>query len=178
MKTLEKEVKLNLGCNKTYIPGFLNVDINKEFGADIVTNVKDLSMFESGSICELYASNILEHFPHTETLDVLKEWSRVLKTGGKLHISVPDFDFCIDFYIKTNRALQPWLVNYMYGDQKGPQEFHQTPFNWSHLRDLLDKAGFSQAKRVHDLPYGIADTSKLRESWFGLPTALNAEAVK
>src|SRR3972149_4441120 len=41
------------------------------------------------SVDALYASHLLEHLSFTETLNVLKEWRRVLKPGGKLTINVP-----------------------------------------------------------------------------------------
>jgi predicted SAM-dependent methyltransferase len=46
--------------------------------------------YKSGTVDHVYASNILEHFPPSETLPVLVEWARVLRTGGRLELIVPD----------------------------------------------------------------------------------------
>jgi SAM-dependent methyltransferase len=46
--------------------------------------------FKDGEFDFLYASHVLEHFPVSIT--VLKEWLRVVKVGGYVYFSVPDFE--------------------------------------------------------------------------------------
>lgn len=78
------KIKLNLGCGNIILPGFTNCDLYDE-KADIKCDVKDLP-FEDNSVDEIVASHIIEHFDFREAQDVLKEWQRVLKRGGKLWI--------------------------------------------------------------------------------------------
>ena len=78
-------VRLNLGSGRTPIPGWTNVDIKAGGSAYPLTQYAD------GSVDEIRASHILEHFSHHEVALVLREWVRVLKRGGKLYIAVPDF---------------------------------------------------------------------------------------
>lgn len=171
-------LRLNIGCHFTRIKGFTNVDIRPDKDVDVIADAENLSMFEDNSIEEIRASNVFEHFPHTKSLKVLKEWCRVLKPGGKLWISVPDFDFCVDFYLKCGRILEPWLIFHLWGEQKDAQEYHYIVFNWANLRKLLDDAGFSSAQRLESLPHGLKDASELRDTWYGMKCALNAEATK
>lgn len=168
--------KLNLGGRMTRIPGFLNVDAQSWEQTDIVADVSDLSLFADGTVNEIYASNVLEHFPHTQTLDVLKEWARVLAKGGKLHVSVPNFDALVEIY-KENGFVD-WVRNYLYGDQGGVYEYHYTCFTFATLAKLAIDAGFNDIKRVDYLPYGLGDESRLTDNIKFRPMALNAEVSK
>jgi hypothetical protein len=46
------------------------------------------------------------------------------------------------------------------------------------MRYLLNEAGFSDARKVDELPYGLQDQSRLRDTMFGTPMALNVEATR
>lgn len=46
--------------------------------------------YEDGSFEYIYVANLLEHFPHQETTNVLTEWARVLTPEGVLELVVPD----------------------------------------------------------------------------------------
>lgn len=173
-------LRLNLGGagegnNDAKIPGFLTVDLREVPDTDIVSNVRDLRMFKDGTVDEIYASNVLEHFPHTDTVDVLKEWRRVLKKGGLLRVSVPDFDASVRVYLKN--GLLPWVQYLIWGDQKHELNFHYINFTWPLLAQCLAKAGFQDAKRVDFFPYAIKDASSLLDSRDLKPISLNVEAV-
>jgi SAM-dependent methyltransferase len=45
--------------------------------------------FKDNEFDFLYASHVLEHF--SNTIEVLKEWLRVVKPGGYVYFAVPDF---------------------------------------------------------------------------------------
>lgn len=89
-------MKLNIGARNSRIKGFKNLDVQPGKNIDYICDAEVLSQFKDGSIEEIYASHILEHFYHTKTEKVLKEWCRVLKVGGKLYLSVPDWDKIIE----------------------------------------------------------------------------------
>lgn len=176
MIATEELIRLNLGGRGTHITGFQSVDLSNEHDVDIRADVSNLSLFQGNSVSEIYASQILEHFPHTKTLDVLKEWHRVLKNGGKITIGVPDFDRAVEIY-KTH-GLIPYVVNSLYGDQGYDLAFHYAPFTFSTLAFLMDKAGFSDIKRIGKMPYGIVDCSALRFTEDGRLLSLNVQGVK
>lgn len=142
-------MKLNLGCHNSIRPGYINIDKDKYEGVDVVCDVSKLP-FPDNHVNEVYASNVLEHFPHTKTLEVLKEWHRVMAPGSVLKISVPDFDRAIEVYQK--KGLCDWIVNLLWGDQIYDGAFHYCAFNEPRLRDLLKKAGFEDISRVERLP--------------------------
>lgn len=175
MIATEKEIRLNLGGRGTKIPGFWTVDLSEEHDVDIKSDVSDLSHFADGSVAEIYASQVLEHFPHVQTEDVLKEWSRVLKSGARIIIGVPDFDRAVELYQKI--GLTEWLMNFLYGDQGYALAYHYRPFTFASLAALLNKAGFHGIKRLTEMPYGV-DCSSLICNVDKKNVSLNVEAYK
>jgi predicted SAM-dependent methyltransferase len=181
-RTLEKikrpsnsPLKLNLGGRDTHLEGFLNVDIRPGNTVDVLADIEDLSMFKDGEITEIYASNCLEHFYHTETVRILKEWRRVLKKGGKCYISVPDLMASIELVRRQPGAV--WPIYLLYGDQQEPLNFHYINFTFPMLaRNAID-AGFNDIKRIKNMPYGLKDASQYVDNIYQIPISLNVEAI-
>jgi predicted SAM-dependent methyltransferase len=169
-------VRLNLGGRGTKIKGFQTVDLSEEHDVQIKSDVSNLWMFRDGTVDEIYASQILEHFPHVKTESVLKEWYRVLKPGSKITIGVPDFHRTIEIYLKI--GLVPWVTNFLYGDQGYPLAFHYAPFTFASLAAQLTKVGFKNIKRLTQMPYGIKDCSSLISNQDGKSVSLNVEAFR
>lgn len=177
--TETKPLKLNLGgMGEGYLdghlPGFLTMDLR--LGADVQGDCSDLWMFKADSVEALYASNILEHWEIARTVGVLKEWARVLKPGGLLYISVPDFDAAVKLYQKV--GLVPWLKFHLWGDQKHPLNYHYTCFTFASLADDLASAGFSDCRRVTFFRIGEKDGSTNVDTVTQKPISLNVIATK
>jgi predicted SAM-dependent methyltransferase len=169
-------IRLNLGGRGTKIPGFQTVDLSEEHDVQIKSDVSNLWMFGDNEVAEIYASQILEHFPHVQTEKVLKEWYRVLKPGCKITIGVPDFHRAIEIYQK--HGLCDWVVNQLYGDQLYPLAFHYTPFTFARLAKLMDSVGFRMINRIKAMPYGILDCSSNIFTADGKSVSLNVEGHK
>jgi len=177
MITMEA-LRLNLGGmgegnNDTHIEGFKTVDLRD--GADIQSDVSNLTMIKSLSVSEIYASNILEHFPHTKTLTVLKEWHRVLIPGSSCWISVPDFEANVKLFLKE--GLVPWVQFLLWGDQLHPLNFHYINFTFATLAEVLTDAGFEDVQRVIQFPFPIRDASTMRDGKYGIRISLNVKAT-
>ena len=179
-----EKIKLNHGCRNRPIPGFKGMDIDAHEGVDFVGDVSDLSRFESGSVAEIYGSHVIEHISHVRTLDVLKEWARVLEPGGILYVAVPDFARVVELYNsdgpgESGVGLTDWMTNYLWGDQVYGTAYHHAGFDFPRLRKLLLSAGFSEASRVVDFPIGDADDCSRKVSTFdGKPISLNVVAIR
>lgn len=169
-------IRLNLGGRNKPISGFLTVDLSTEHEADIRADVSDLSQFEDNSISEIYASQILEHFPHVRTQYVLEEWYRVLKKGARITIGVPDFARAVELYQKC--GLVDFVVNLLYGDQGYDLAYHYRPFTFGTLAALLNQVGFKNIKKIEKMPYGIVDCSSLIVNLDNKNVSLNVEAWK
>lgn len=174
--TVAGAIRLLIGGRTTRIDGFLNVDLFEGEGVDIRTDASDLSMFGDGAVSEIYASHILEHFHHPKTLNVLKEWGRVLKKGSKAYISVPDFDAMVKLYVSY--GMTDFIRNMLWGDQIYDLAFHYTGFTFPTLANLCVKAGFSDVKRIPEMPYGVNDCSHNIDTITRKPISVNVEATK
>jgi len=75
--------KLHLGCGKRFLEGFIHVDFEPHPNVQYVRDIGDLSIFDSGTIDEIYCSHAFEYFDRKEAGLVLKEWFRELKMTGK-----------------------------------------------------------------------------------------------
>ena len=95
-------MQLHLGCWHRDIPGFTNIDLCDMPHIHYKSNIDDLSMIESDSVELIYSSHNFEYFDIIEAPKVLKEWHRVLKSGGVLRIAVPDFDKLLEVYCQSN----------------------------------------------------------------------------
>jgi predicted SAM-dependent methyltransferase len=140
-------MKLHLGCGPRYIPGFVHVDAQPALHVDIVGPVEDLPM-EDASVSLIYASHVLEHFGRYAYRAVLAEWFRVLKPGGILRLSVPDFAVCAAIYYENGLADGlSGLVGLIIGGQRNEHDFHKMIFDEDFLRRDLLTLGFSEVRR-------------------------------
>ncbi|MDE7327805.1 MAG: methyltransferase domain-containing protein [Lachnospiraceae bacterium] len=81
-------MKLHIGCGFRNLPGYKHLDIRKLDGhIDYVGSADDLSQFPDGSVEEIYACHLLEHFSRDKVNKVLKEWYRVICPGGGRSVS-------------------------------------------------------------------------------------------
>lgn len=168
--------RLNLGCNTRIRPGYVNIDKDKYPGVDVVGDVSKLD-YPDSSIDEIYASHILEHFPHPYTISVLTEWRRVLKDGGVLKLSVPDFRRTIEIYLAG--GMTDWVVNYLWGDQGYNGANHYTGFDELRLVSYLQKVGFTDISRVDELPGSTNDECSNNVYYMdNMPVSINMICVK
>ena len=83
-------MKINLGCGTNIRPGFVNIDICKHDGVDIVHNLDVFPWpIKDNSADFVMAFDVLEHVRESEKF--LEELHRILKTGGIAEIRVPHF---------------------------------------------------------------------------------------
>lgn len=174
-------LQVNLGSGDAPLPGFLNVDaLSSAPGVDLVADVSKPLPLEDGSVDLLYASHLLEHFPHAQTVDLLRNWRRLLRPGGSLMVAVPDLEVIARMLIERpgwfTPPNAPW-VGAIYGGQKDEFDFHRAGFTAPWLAYLLTQAGFGGVYRVERFE-GIAkaDTSHA-PSPFGVNVSLNMIAV-
>jgi SAM-dependent methyltransferase len=83
--------KLNLGCGRDILPGWINLDKVKLSGVDIVANLdqcKNAQLpFENDEIDEFLASHVIEHLYNS--LAFMEELHRIAKPNAKAIFRVP-----------------------------------------------------------------------------------------
>lgn len=93
---------------------------------------------EPGTVDEIRASHILEHFSHRRTGEVLADWARALRPGGLLRIAVPDFESVARAYL----AGKPWPIEgFVMGGHADNDDKHGAIFDRESLHDAMRKAG-------------------------------------
>ncbi|MFA5409686.1 MAG: class I SAM-dependent methyltransferase [Bacilli bacterium] len=127
-------LSLNIGCgNKILetINGYpcVNVDIRPLKGVNIVCDIRYLP-FPDESFDKILASDVIEHFPISETKLLLFEWSRVLKVGGNIKFRTPNLRWVSSMYLKTGDA--KFMSWHIFGGQDYLNNFHYVIFdrNW------------------------------------------------
>ena len=103
----------------------------------------------------------------------MNEWFRVLKKGGILGLSVPDFDLLIDRY-KANENDINSIIDPLMGGQDYKYDFHMIVFNQSSLELLLKKMGFKEVKKWQP---GSCEMTTFND-YSNEKISLNLEAVK
>jgi predicted SAM-dependent methyltransferase len=144
---------------------------------DFTGDITDLSQFADASIEEIYASHVLEHVPQKKIFDTVKGMHRVLMTGGKLFVSVPDMDILCRVYLDQNASpeIKYHTMRMMFGGQVDAHDFHYIGLNQFFLTSLISQAGFTKFERVTS--FGIfKDTSDYQP--YGFPISLNMVAIK
>lgn len=121
------------------LPGYVNVDLAEGHRAYPLA-------YEEGTVDEIRASHILEHFSHLEVQAVLKDWVRALKPGGRLAIAVPDFAVLAQQYLAG--APMP-LEAFVMGGHVDGNDHHGAIFDEEHLRDVMTRAGLLGIQRWH-----------------------------
>lgn len=134
-----KGVFVNLGCGMSNHPEFINVDGYPHPHVHFVHRIDRLPMFTERSVDLIYASHCLEHFKYREIYRVLSEWVRVLKPGGLLRLSVPDFDKLVVIYRETGNPDD--IVEQIMGGQDNRYNFHYVLFNKKNLKNYLAQVG-------------------------------------
>lgn len=79
--------RVNLGCGRRPLDGFINVDRNDGAGVDIVADAEKDLLFADNSVDLVHCDHFLEHPVDFES--VMREIWRILKPGGRLEASVP-----------------------------------------------------------------------------------------
>lgn len=95
-------MNINVGSSSTRIPGFLNVDIRRIEGVDIVGHAGAFRGVGDGTVQTLFASAVLEHIFLGQHLAVFAEWKRVLAPDGLIVcIAIPDFAMLARLYLQN-----------------------------------------------------------------------------
>jgi len=174
---------LHIGCGPVYSPEFVNVDARPLPHVHVVTqNLFDLSAFANDTADLIYMCHLFEHIKRDEQQKVLLEMKRVLKPGGVLRLSVPDFDKLIAMYHATGNSIKAIQFN-LYGGQDYDYNYHYAAFNVEEMTWLFKSVGFSAVRHwdPNNCDYhNFDDHANKLIAWEGklYDICLNLEAIK
>lgn len=143
------EIKLNIGCGDKILPNYINVDVRPMTGVDVVHDLNQPLPFADNYADFILASDVLEHFPMAQTDSLLKDWARVLKPGGSIHVRVPNMELICERLYKS--VIDPKeLIILIYGGQEYEFNFHKAGFTKPMLGLALARAGCSMITKIWD----------------------------
>jgi len=146
-------LSLNIGCGDKVLGSIsgnkcINVDIRQLDGVDIVCDARHLP-FKNECFDRVLAYDIIEHFPVSETENLLKEWTRVLKINGRMKIRTPSMKWVAYYYIHKKDA--KFVSYHIFGGQEYEKNFHYVLFDYEWLSALCKKYGLKTIdyKEIH-----------------------------
>lgn len=84
--------KINFGCGREYLEGYINIDIDSSLRTDLLIKPNQTSLpFEDESIDYIYSKYCLEHLDKDTVAKLICEFYRILVPGGKLELYLPHF---------------------------------------------------------------------------------------
>jgi hypothetical protein len=157
-RAIEPPLRLNLGCGDKILPGYVNVDVAPSRGGqrpDVLCDLHRLEPFADDSADEVMAIHVVEHFWRWEVADVLREWLRVLKPGGRMILECPNLlTACAELLKDPGRAAGPgqegqrtmWVL---YGDPhwRDPLMCHRWNYTPESLRALMEEVGLVNVRQ-------------------------------
>lgn len=148
-------MKLHLGCGKRYLPGFTHVDIENYEHIQMQSPMHNLQKVRDSSVDEIYSSHAFEYYDRELARIVLIEWLRVLKPGGQLYLSVPDFGALLAIYKSTGnlKSILGPLFGRWHNEKLNSTIYHKTVYDKKDLFDLLLVVGFEKVSTFDPIVY-------------------------
>jgi hypothetical protein len=145
-------IRLNLGCGDKILPGYVNIDLVDERAGhkpDVICDLHKLTLPDAYAD-EAMAIHVVEHFWRWEVVEILKEWRRVLKPGGRIILECPNLlSACAEVMKNPEMTSGPgkegqrtmWVL---YGDPswKDPLMCHRWAYTPASLGAVMREAGF------------------------------------
>lgn len=97
---------LNLACGTSFIAdrGWVNVDFSPASTQVRRLNLLSQLPFPDQYFQVIYSSHFLEHVPVEKVQQLLRDWRRLLKPGGKIRLVLPDFQILARRYLELREA--------------------------------------------------------------------------
>ncbi len=174
-------IKLNIGCGGNPLKDYINIDQDsleqirkrypeKKFEDDLILKNHDIFNlpFDDSTVDEIKSDSLIEHLNFIQEKKFFNEIKRVIKVGGRLEISTPDFEMAVkqwlaakddwkDFFRDDDEAIKQnhWFGNYnnkpnnrwgyllatIFGSQNGEGQYHRNCYTEKKLIAICKKIG-------------------------------------
>ena len=141
--------------------GWKILNIQKRDNVDFVGDISDLSQFKDNSISEVYASHVFEHVKYIDVKKTLSGIYRILTSGGKFYISVPNMNVLFRQFLekKNQTKTKIKIMRMIFGGQIDEYDFHYFGWDFELLSGLLKNVGFDEIEKVEKVSIFTHDTS-------------------
>jgi predicted SAM-dependent methyltransferase len=157
----DQPIRLHLGCGGVNLPDFINVDLHPHNPmnpdssrdgcvADVLADMRQLGL-DDDAVAEIQTFHTIDHFTRWECVDMLRDWHRMLRPGGRLVIEVADFTRCVLWLLHPLARRRRAARSQFYGNQWDRIEFETHRYVWSsrEIRRELRSIGFALVKISH-----------------------------
>lgn len=90
--------RLHIGCGPHLLPGWLNADYEPRERSVLCLDATRTFPLPSDTFETVFSEHMIEHVPHAGGAVMLDEVFRVLRPGGRVRITTPDFAFLVGLY--------------------------------------------------------------------------------
>jgi SAM-dependent methyltransferase len=140
--------RLNWGCGEHTAPGWINSDVKKSAGVDLVCDMRKGLPLEDDSIDYAVSVHALPELAYPDVVPALAEIRRVVKPDGILRLVLPDLRRAIRAYVLGNDDY--FQVDETEAKSRGGRfivhllwyGYSRTLFTADFIEELLLKAGF------------------------------------
>lgn len=133
---------LNLGCGTARITGAINVDVNPITKPELAFNLTHRFPLKDDLFEKVYLFHCIEHIERFKQQFVLYEIHRVMKLGGKLIISYPEFSKILENWLKNKDADRSFWHATIYGRQAYAGDYHYAGMHTPDFIETLRGIGF------------------------------------
>lgn len=143
-----------LAINRTTLDNYFKTPYTKKQVAynpkvrnvvDVKANCIDLSMFKDNEVDEILSVNLIDHFRYQDLPQIIEEWRRVLKKGGRLIIDVGDIKGNARMILdaKDDEELE-WALRLTYCHSRNYYDSHHWGYYPEYLQKKMRSWGFKQ----------------------------------
>jgi predicted SAM-dependent methyltransferase len=108
-------IKLHLGCGDWWFDGYINIDMNIYGGVDMLYDLRQRLPFQDEVVEIIEAHDYVEHISYREIEPMLDDWHRVLIKGGKVVVTLPEFDALTKQYVEATGEERETAKMHIYG---------------------------------------------------------------
>lgn len=147
-----RDAKLDIcgGRNPYHPEEFLNCDIVAFPQVDIVLDLRKSLPFSNNVIAEIFSAATLEHLRKPHVDHVLREFFRILKSGGILRVCTPDLEAIAHRILRRGdlAIINQHLFGKYKGDETEDLDLHKWMYTADALIEELERIGFVNVVRI------------------------------
>ena len=141
-------MKLEIGSGHRPTPGYIHNDTNAFDHIEHVCKAWEIDL-PDGSLEEVIALGVVEHFTFAQAEESFKNICRMLKTSGRLIFDVPDLFVWSEYLFNVLRNKpcpmeKEHVLATIYGWQRWEGDEHKSGWTKETLIEKLKECGFSQ----------------------------------
>jgi len=168
-------VRLHLGCGNVNFSGYMNIDlppsdhvVGSGSGAEIYADVRYLP-FHNGSVAEIQAHHIFEHFSRVAALKLLIHWYELLESGGSIVIATPNLPKAAKRANSRKASLDERMaaLRHIFGSQEADWAYHLDGWARWKWELILPKLGFGSLRfreySTNKMDHIVVKATKLNE---------------